>query len=253
MTENAHGWAVAMNAGFRAMGTSQYAEAARHWLSARSALGDASPGDPRKAATATNTGVAHLLLGETTEASAALATAEQCWMTLLGRVQSADVPIAVGSSSFHFRLAAENTEAFQSLQRRRLMRQCEAGLAITRFNRLAADSSPAAGEGVASTLASLLSDILGSYAPEVKLLRASTQPRGEETAPANRPYAEKAVQLETRLREMPDRNRGDDWELIEGAVSCTALLRLGLWGDLTAVRKASAESPLASYTLPSFF
>lgn len=253
MTGNAYGWAVAMNAGFRAMGASQYTEAARHWLSARSALGDASPGDPRKAATETNTGVAHLLLGETAEAAEALATAEQCWMTLLGRVQSADVPIAVGSSSFHFRLAAENTEAFQNLQRRRLMRQCEAGLAITRFNRLAAGSSPAAGEGVASTLASLLSDILGSYAPEVKLLRASIQPRGEGTVPADKPYAEKAVQLETRLREMPDRNRGDDWELLEGAVSCTALLRLGLWGDLTAVRKASAESPLASHMLPSFF
>lgn len=251
MTETTRLWAAAMIAGFRAMGAAQYAEAARHWLSARTALGDVSAGDPRKAATETNAGVAHALLGDAAEASAALANAEQRWMTLLGRVQSADVPVAVGSSSFHFRLAAENTEAFQSMQRKRLTRQCEAGLAITRFNRLAAgSSSAAAGDGVALTLASLLSEILGSYSPEVKLLRTSTL--GEEAAPDNRPYAEKAAQLESRLRDMPDRNDGEGWDLLEGAVAFTALMRLGLCDDPTAVRTTKAESPFASCMLPSF-
>lgn len=228
-----HGWVDATTAGFRAMGSSHYREAAGHWLAARDALPDADPDDPRRAAGETNAGVALALLGEPGEADAALAAAERSWMRLLGRAgTSPDIPVKAGSSSFHFRLASENLAVFQDLHRMRIQRQCEAALAITRFNRLVASAGPARENAIVSTLASLLSDILGARSPEVRLLSAGPLP-ASETRTADSPYADKVAALDARLIRTAA-FATDTWQLLEAAVPLTALLRPGFLSGAAA-------------------
>ncbi|MCC7252677.1 hypothetical protein [Hyphomicrobium sp.] len=223
MTEDAaHGWVDATLAGFRAMGASRHAEAAHHWLAAWDALAPTDMHDPRRAAGQTNAGVAYLLLQQAPEAEAMLAEAERGWMRVLGGIATANVPVPGRSSSFHFRLASRHLEAFQNAQRTRLARQCEAGLAIARFNRLVGSARPAAGDALVTTLAAQLADILGPRSAEVRLLRASA-----EAGEAHSPYADKAVELTAR-RGLLTEPSADDWRHLEVAVQLTALLRPGL-------------------------
>jgi hypothetical protein len=233
------GWADAALAGFRAMGASDYAAAAAHWLDARDALASADPHDPRRAAGQANAGAAHILLRQGLDAEAALADAEQRWMRLLSAIATADIVISGRSSAFHFTLASQNLQAFQNAQRRRLTRLCEAGLAITRFNRLLASAGPAASEAVVPSLVAQLSDILGSQSPEVRLLLVSSS----ETEQADSPYADKAAAFDMRhapAAEVP----ADPWLRLEGAVALTALLRPGLHsGTSAALQDASDVRP----------
>jgi hypothetical protein len=214
MTDTTSGWLEATIAGFRAMSASRHAAAARHWLAANDALHAATPHDPRRAASQANAGVAYILFARMDDADASLADAEQRWMRLLSHLASWDAPLRGQSSSFHFSLASRNLQAFQDAQRRRLARQCEAALAITRFNRLAAGNRPAADDAIVPALASLLSDVLGPNSPEVRLLRASEAS----------PYADKVAAHENRHPPTP----ADDWQRLEMAAALTVLLQPGL-------------------------
>lgn len=250
MTEAAQSWEGGTIAGFRAMGSSRYAEAAGHWLRAYAALESSTgPDDPRQAAGTTNAGVAHALLGQTGKADAALDAAERLWTRLLRRAETADVPIAVGSSSFHFRLAAENLQAFQDVQRRRFQRQCEAGLAITRFNRVAAGADPAACAAAVATLAPLLSDILGPQSCEARLLHGAAQPP-PQSEPADTPYADKVADLDTPPVHL-SQNDTDVWQLLGVALALTALLRPGLAAGLAAKPQDTAEASLVHAATPT--
>lgn len=207
------------------MGSSRYAEAAGHWLDA-ARLASFAAGDPRRMAAQTNMGAAHVLLGQIHAAEDALAEAELGWMECARRVETADVAISGRSSAFHFRLASHNLQSFQDVQRRRLARYCEAGLAITRFDRLLAGTG--AGGSVAAPLAALLADILGPRATEVRLLAASTP--STMTDAADSLYAEKAAELVLHHASMP-REGADDLAILEHAVALTALLRPGVVHD----------------------
>lgn len=206
-----HGWCDETIAGFSAMGASRSADAAAHWLSARNGLRSFVANEALVAAAETNTGVAYLLLRRAGEAHEALGKADRAWQRCLDGIATADVELFGSSSSFHLSLASRNTGAFQNALRRRIARQCEAGLAITRFNRLLIGGTPAASD--AHEIASLLADVLGPRSPEVRLLHASS---------CDSLYAEKATELTLRsdLTSTADERRS-----VASAVALTALLR----------------------------
>jgi hypothetical protein len=212
-----HEWCDETIAGFGAMGASRYADAAAHWLVARDEFRSVAANDALAAAAETNAGVAYLLLGRTREGDAALGAAERAWQRYLDGVATSDVALSGSSSSFHLRLASRNTGAFQNAVRRRIARQCEAGLAMARFNRLLVGRTPEVSD--AHEVASLLSDVLGPRSPEVRLLHASSH---------DSLYAEKAAELAAR----PDlSSAADDRRSVEIAVALTALLRPGFLAD----------------------
>lgn len=215
MREGADGWVSATLAGFRAMGASDTARAGRHWLAARDALSHPTSNDPLHAAGQTNAGAAHILLRQAGDAEATLADAERRWMQLLGSIATADVPIFGRSSAFHFSLASQNIEAFRNAQRRRLSRLCEAGLALTRFNRLLASATASASMAVVPALAERLSDLLGPRSPEVRLLL--------ETPEADSHYSDKIAAFEPRSAAAMG-PATDDWRRLEIAVFLTVLL-----------------------------
>lgn len=223
------GWVQATTAGFRALGASDAAKAAGHWLAARDALIEAAAEDPRRAAGQTNAGAGFLLLGKRDNAERTLADAERRWMHLLAATTTGDVPVSGRSSAFHFRLASTNLAAFQNAQRLRLSRLCEAGLAIARFNRLLASDGASASAAVAPAVASQLTDLLGPRAPEVRLL-LWTPGSASETPAAHTIYAEKVSALGARRTTVAE-PAADAWQLLEVAVALTALLPPGLPSD----------------------
>jgi hypothetical protein len=206
------------------MSASDIHKAARHWLDASHALLPSTRNNPLRAASQNNAGAAYVLLRQTLDAEAALADAERCWMQLLGAIATADIPISGRSSAFHFSLASQNIDAFQNAHRRRYSRLCEAGLAITRFNRLLASAEPSASAAVVPALASQLADLLGPQSPEVRLLLA-TPALSPETGAADSHYADKIAAFASRRAPMPS---PDDWQRLEVAVALTALLPPGL-------------------------
>lgn len=224
MTHTGCEWADETIAGYRALGSSRPAEAAGHWLSAAALLSSAAPDDPRCAAANTNTGVAHVLLGQMRKAEILLAGAELGWAAYARYIETADVPLAGRSSSFHFRLASRNLATFQSIERRRLARHCQAGLAITRFNRLLVGAGAAASAAAIPALASLLSDVLGPRALEVRLLAASSQPPHNRTDPTDSLYAEKAAELSVSCAAASS-EQTDGLKGLDLAVQLTVLLR----------------------------
>lgn len=223
-----HGWRDETIAGFGAMGASRYADAAAHWLSARYGLRSFAANDALVVAAETNTGVAYLLLRRASEADEALGEAERAWQRCLDGVATWDVELSGSSSSFHLGLASRNTGAFQNAVRRRIARQCEAGLAMARFNRLLVGGAPAASD--AHKVASLLSDVLGPRTPEVRLLHASS---------CDSLYAEKAAELASR----PDFiSAADDRLSVESAVALTVLLRPDFHFDAQRLSLPDAHS-----------
>lgn len=229
MTELERSWADATIAGFRALGSSHPLEAAKHWL-AGAELGPFPALDPRRATSRTNEGAAHVLRGEKHAAEAALADAEHLWSTYAQDIPRADVSLPGQSSSFHFRLASRNLQAFEAVQRRRLAEQCGAGLAIARFNLLLAGAGGAFDATAAPTLAALLSDVLGSQTPEVRLLLGASLDHSAKTVAADSLYAEKAAELELQ-RSAAVRGLGDELKILKFAVAHTVLLTPGLVHD----------------------
>ncbi|WP_072393047.1 hypothetical protein [Hyphomicrobium sp. CS1GBMeth3] len=249
MSERPNEWARMTIAGFQAIGASRHSEAGRLWISAGAEVDPFLPDDPRRAVAQSNAGVAHALLSAPSEADAHLAAAERGWMRLVSLAENSDPALAAGSSAFQFRLASKNLGVFQSIQRKRLQHQCEAALAITRFNRLAVGSATAA-QAMAPTLASLLSGLHGTRSPEVQLLRD-----GDTSAPktqsADTPYADKATELNAqygRLETWPT----DIWQLLGPALALLALIRPSLGASAPgSSENASADRSARAATLTS--
>lgn len=239
MGEAFNSWVRATIAGFRAVAASDTAKAAGHWLAARDALLQVAPNDPRWAAAQTNAGAAYALLHQRGDAETALADAERRWMHLLGTTATADVPVSGRSSAFHFRLASTNLEAFQGAQRLRFSRLCEAGLAITRFNRLLASTGASASAAVVPALASQLTDLLGPRAPEVRLLLSLPRP-SSETPAADSIYADKVAALDARRGALSE-PAADDLRPLEVAVALTALLPPGLLRNVEDALQAPSD------------
>lgn len=166
-----------------------------------------------------------------------LADAERSWTGVLRRLAVSEVPLPGASSSFHFRLAARNLEAFEQALRHRHVRRCEAALAITRFNLLLASARPAANDAIVTALAAELADILGPRAPDVRLLRAADF----ATDTADSLYAEKVAEVARGAEEGPAGPPGDDVRRLGIAVALTALVRPGLVRDVQS--EAEAEWP----------
>lgn len=227
MQDAVQAWVEATLAGFRALSASRHGEAASHWLAAYDILRPMAQTDPRVAASQTNAGAARLLLRQGEAAETLLVEAELSWMRILAGIAAWDVPITGHSSSFHFTLASRNLQAFRNAQRRRYTRQCEAALAITRFNLLLAGATPGACTSIAPVLAAQLSDILGPRAPEVRLLRAAEHPSAAETGQSDSIYAD-IVAEHAQRHASASIAVADDFRALEAGVSLTALLRPGL-------------------------
>lgn len=239
MMDTRDGWVDATIAGFRAMGASRHADAAVHWLGAHTALASAAPHDPWLATSQTNAGAAHLLLRQQHEADMAFAEAERSWIRLLDDVATADVALPGRSSSFHFRLASRNLEAFQDVERARHAQQCEAGLAITRFNRALAGARQVPCD--THSLIPLLSDALGARAADLRLLGAV----GPTSESDDTPYADKAEELTARYAPAAAALT-DGRRRLEAAVALTVLIRPGLGfqaaDDVAAARRDSSHA-----------
>lgn len=166
-------WAEATVSGFDAMAQAQRSQAARHLLHARDALGETDAADARSAAAHSNAGAGLILHSRMRDASRALDAAEQSWLDVAGALRTAEIPLSGRSSSFHFRLAAQNLAAFEAARRRRYEQLCEAGLAITRFNRLFASTTTPRETAIldaCTALTALLADTFGAQSPEARLL-----------------------------------------------------------------------------------
>lgn len=197
-------WAEVTVAGFRMLSLSRHGEAADLWQRSFDVLRPAILGDPRLAASHSNIGAGYILLGQPNDAEAALVAAEKAWHETIGTLQTLDFPVVGRSSSFHFKLASRNLPAFQEIRRKRYVELCEACQAITRFNRLFADTKAPGRRTVdkaARALAALLSNAIGPLSPEVRLLTGLF-----EGAPNNSggvsPYAEKASEFAVRRQSM---------------------------------------------------
>lgn len=216
-------WAESTVAGFGAMARWQRSQAARHFLNARDELGEASDADARSAAAHSNAGVGFALLGRMPEALRAFDAAEQCWLDVAGTLRTVEIPVSGRSSAFHFRLAAQNISAFEAAHRRRYEQLCEAGLAITRFNRLFACTTPPdeAVPEACATLTTLLSDALGPQSPGVRLL--SQAARGMPASDDGRSaYSDKLAEI-AALERVPAAALPPVCRHLEFAVAVTAL------------------------------
>jgi hypothetical protein len=204
-------WATVTAAGFRDLASARLGKARRRWLLAHDTLSAAIPGsaavrgDPRVAASHSNIGAGFLLLGRTDQAKASLDAAELAWLETIGALATLDFPVVGRSSAFHFKLASRNVSAFQETRRKRYAELCDAALAVTRFNRLVADTAAPARhrmEQAARALAALLSNRFGPRAPDVVLLTGFLAAAPSTTDGGLSPYADKASEFETRRQSL---------------------------------------------------
>ncbi len=220
-------WEVETIAGFQSIGVSRIDEAAAHWIRAADLLPPGSSTDPRAGAAHSNAGIGHLLLGDRPAANEAFQSAEHFWTVLANRIPALDVPVVGTSSSFHFRLASGHVGSFTEARRRRYARMCDATFAITRFNHLFAHASPPSDAGIEAprqTLIGLLVDVLGSQAPEIRMLERSSD---QDWASA---YAEKIADFKARRPSMSEA-LSEDCHRLEMAFALTALFSPGLLPD----------------------
>ncbi|MGE3229507.1 MAG: hypothetical protein AB7J30_08720 [Hyphomicrobium sp.] len=217
------------------MGASRYQDAARIWLDAEAKLAEQRSG-PLAAAALSNAGVAHALLSHSGEAEAALADAEGRWQQVAREIARAEMPLRGASSAFHGRLAERNLTAFAEAERHRLLERCETAQTIAGLNRLIAGAPSHASDASMARLGSRLARLLGTLAPEVRLLAV------HEPALPDSPYAEIAD-----LAMLPNARRYAAPDLAASlamAVPLMALIRPGLAQGVTRTRRFEVETRL---------
>lgn len=218
-----HIWAGTTLDGFRCMAKGQSEAAARNWVEACALLGEHEHGDAVAAVALSNAGVGNVLLHHSVAAQAAFLASEDCWRAVVAMIEMRDLPIATTSSSFHFRLAARDTESFTRLRRKRYLRLCQAGREIAQFNRLQVGPDHNAAELAARSedLRICLTQVFGPSCAEVTLL--SGQDEGSEIAHALL-YEAKAKAFKRIVEaESPPL---DFWTRLDCAVRLAALLVL---------------------------
>ncbi|MBS0235625.1 MAG: hypothetical protein JSR99_19330 [Proteobacteria bacterium] len=231
-------WVDAATCGLREMARGRKLEAAHRWLDAAAASRSEEDFDPIEAASRSNAGIAHSLLGNCTEAEQCLADSERAWRRVIHQSAFLDIPITGASSSFHFRLAASGPEALIETRRRRYVQLSEAALAMTRFNRLFADSKNPKSNIIgarARELRPILAEILGPASPETRLLSASSEPVDATSVYAI--YADKLTEVSVRTQTFAAA-LSDRWARLETAIALTALMAL----PVIVARNGTSES-----------
>lgn len=163
-------WADATLDGFRFMAEQQSEAAASAWVAAYDLLDEQHHDDAITAVALSNAGVGSILLQRSAAAQAAFLASEDCWRAVAATLEMREPPIAATSSSFHFRLAARDIEAFSQLRRRRYVQLCQAGREIARFNSLQADDDANGLTARSGELRTCLAQAFGASCPEVAVL-----------------------------------------------------------------------------------
>ncbi|WP_143111390.1 hypothetical protein [Hyphomicrobium facile] len=221
---------------FAAMARVQIDDAARLWIRAAAIAEGAPSPAPLLAASRSNAGVAHIILGNAHEARHAFRTAEEGWRLVIAGIATLDVPMT-GATSFHFRLATKVPHALIEPRRQRYRQLAEAALAITRFNLLIVDAGDPASESVtlqARDLTAMLKDILGPGSPEVRLLATPAEPATDASVFSS--YAAKAADFAHRQNTLSTA-LSEDCATLEAAVALTALLGPQTFSAVRHLRK----------------
>lgn len=201
-------WMQLTIAGFRHLSNGTYEQAAFAWLRAADFYADSHDDDPRHATAHNNAGVAYGLLGQDSQSQVEFTVAERSWRRALTTIASLDVPIASGSSSFHFHLVSASPDTFADVHRRKYDARCRTSVAIAQFNTVVADAKRFLTKKIkveAQKLRSLTTDTYGQNSPESRLLSLiSEKSRFLDSSL----YRDKIARLERKIGEKP--NRDDD-------------------------------------------
>ena len=133
-----HNWADATLEGFAFIANGQNQRAAQAWIDAHDILAGGRHCIAMAAVASSNLAAGKLLLQRFAEARDAFRVSDQAWRALAQAIETRDLPVEPTSSSFHFRLAASDTNTFTRLRRKRYAQLCETGWKIDRFNSLQA-------------------------------------------------------------------------------------------------------------------
>jgi hypothetical protein len=199
-------WTQLTIAGFRHLSNGTYGQAAFAWLSAADFYAEAPEDDPRYATAHNNAGIAYSLLGRNSHAEGEFTIAERNWTHALTTIASLDVPLASGSSSFHFRLVSTCPEAFADVHRRKYEARCRTSIAIAQFNAAATTAKQLSAEKIkvqARNLRSLTSDTYGQNSSESRLLSAILEKTRSLDASL---YRDKIARVERRIGQNPNRD-----------------------------------------------
>lgn len=214
-------WARATLDGFCFMAKGQSDAAARTWVEACDLLGEHRHGDAVAAVALSNAAVGNALLHRSAAARAAFLASEACWRAVAATIEMRELPIATTSSSFHFRLAARDTESFTRLRRKRYVQLCQAGREIARFNSLQAgmNNNAAALADRIRNLRTCLTQTFGASCAEMALLSG----RDEDSEIARVSLHEAKAKAFNRIVEAA-RPPLDFWTRLDCAVRLAALL-----------------------------
>jgi hypothetical protein len=214
-------WANRTLAGFSLLAESHPVAAGRNWLEARDLLGENARCHAVAAVAHSNLAAGNVLLHRWADARTAFAQSGEAWRALAKQVDTAELPIATTSSSFHFRLAARDAASFMRLRRRRYTTLCHAGWDITRFNSLQAseEHDAAALEAGRRALRGRLLQTFGMSCVEVGLLSGD-----DEAAAIARAALYEAKAKAVHLLADAERPPVNFWKRLECAVKLTALL-----------------------------
>ena len=214
-------WAGATLDGFRFMATGESESAARSWVDAFGLIGEHRHGDAVAAVALSNTAVGNALLDRAPDARADFLASEDCWHAVAETVEVRELPIAPTSSSFHFRLAARDPDAFTRMRRKRYVQLCQAGREIARFNSLQARSARSTPELAArrKTLRHSLTQAFGASCAELAFLSA----RDEGAGAAHASLYESKAKAVSRIVEAA-KPPLDFWARLDCAVRLAALL-----------------------------
>lgn len=225
-----HNWADATLEGFAFIANGQNQKAAQAWIDADGLLADGGHCIAIAAVASSNLAAGNILLKRFAEARDAFRVSDQAWRALAQAIKTRDLPIEPTSSSFHFRLAASDTNTFTRLRRKRYAQLCETGWKIDRFNGLMAE--PAANSVLLSAHGRELRDSLTStFGPSYAEAEANI---GSAMAGSSH-YEEKAracsAIVETERQSVPF------WPRLESAVKLVALLLPNCIGAENSERK----------------
>ncbi|WP_439541349.1 hypothetical protein [Hyphomicrobium sp.] len=216
-----HVWAGTTLDAFCFMAKGQSEAAARTWVEACDLLGEHPHGDAVAAVALSNAAVGNVLLHRSAAARAAFLASEDCWRAVAATIETRELPVATTSSSFHFRLAARDTESFTRLRRKRYVQLCQAGREIARFNSLQAglNLSTAVLADRIRDLRTCLTQAFGASCAEMALLSE----RDEDSGIARASLHEAKTKTFNRIVEAA-KPPLDFWTRLDCAVRLAALL-----------------------------
>ncbi len=175
-------WTLATGAAFAALEAGRRAEAASLLMDTSSYVERAGASAPLRAAARNNLGLARMLTADPHGALQDLKQAASQWATASELLDKTEIEISGRSSVFHLRLAMNQTDAFETVGRRRLERLCGAAAVVSHTNACVVRGESAH----PATLALTMSEAFGDRSASTALLyHAYAAP----TSDVNRAYA----------------------------------------------------------------